>query len=253
MYADLHLHSTFSDGTDTPLELCHLASDCGIRVMSITDHDTISGQIAVRGAQIPDVIEVIPGVELSTEMNRKMLHILGYYIDLFDERLERFIREISAEKTETTKMNFEKACADHVFSYSWERVLEANAGQPRISGVHVVNAMSIDGYEVPGMGLWDMFHRYFWPENDTYLSCQTFTAYDAIDIIKSIGGIPIIAHPKSISDDEIVFDLLEYGAQGLEAFHPIHTVEDTGKYLHMAKSKNLYVSARQFSFKPSPH
>ena len=242
MFADLHMHSTYSDGTDTPIELCRLAQEYGVRVISITDHDTINGQKALYNEQIPKGVEIIPGIEISTEVNRKMLHVLGYYINLTGIRLESFINEISAEKTETTRINFGNACTNHVFSYKWERVLELNAEQPRISGVHVVKAMEIDGYEVPGMGLWDMFRKYFWPENDNYISSQTFTAYDAIDIIKTIGGIPIIAHPKSINDDDIVLDLINYGAQGIEVYHPIHTDEDTKKYLQMAESRKLYIS-----------
>ena len=242
MFADLHLHTIFSDGTDTPLELCNLAKSCDIEVISITDHDTINGYNALKNEQIPAGIKIIPGIEISTEVNRKMLHILGYYIDIFDERLDQFINDISTEKTEATKLNFENACAKNVISYSWERVLELNPGQRRISGPQIVKAMKIDRYEVPGMSSWDMFHKYFWPENDNYISHQTFTAYDAIDIIKKVGGIPVIAHPKSIKNDNIVLDLILYGAQGIEVYHPIHTSEDTLKYLQMAENEKIYIT-----------
>ena len=241
MFADLHMHTIHSDGTNTPYELCTLAKSHGIQVISITDHDTIAGHKALSDEQTNSV-RVISGIEISTEINRKMLHILGYYIDIFDERLERFIHDISVEKTETTRVNFEAARESNVFEYKWERVLELNRGQPRISGPHVVNAMKTDGYEVPGMGLWDMFRKCFWPENDNYLSNQTFTAYDAIDIIKAIGGIPVIAHPKTIGNDDIVLDLIRYGAQGIEVYHPKHTAHDTLKYLQMAENKKIYVS-----------
>jgi len=242
MFADLHLHTIFSDGTDTPLELCNLAKSCDIEVISITDHDTINGYNALKNEQIPAGIKIIPGIEISTEVNRKMLHILGYYIDIFDERLDQFINDISTEKTEATKLNFENACAKNVISYSWERVLELNPGQRRISGPQIVKAMKIDRYEVPGMSSWDMFHKYFWPENENYISHQTFTAYDAIDIIKKVGGIPVIAHPKSIKNDNIVLDLIRYGAQGIEVYHPIHTPEDTLKYLQMAENEKIYIT-----------
>ena len=242
MYADLHLHSTFSDGTDTPLELCNLAKNCGLSIISITDHDTVSGQKALSHGQLPNGIRMVSGVEISIEVNRKMTHILGYYIDLYDKRLENFIHYISAEKTASTKANFENACANNVFSYEWERVLELNPECPRISGVNVVKAMQIDGYEVPGMGVWEMFHKYFWPENDNYISRATLTGYDAIDTIKAIGGISVIAHPKALNDDDIVLDLIKHGAKGLEVYHPIHNDEDAKKYIQMAESKNLFVS-----------
>jgi len=242
MYADLHLHSTYSDGKDTPRELYNLAKNQDIKVVSITDHDTVNGQKAWLAEQIPRDIKIIPGIEISTEINHKMLHILGYYINIFDERLEQFIDAISAEKTETTRLNFENACANNVFSYKWERVLELNEGQPRVSGVHVVKAMETDGYKIPGVDLWDIFYKYFWPENANYISHQTFTGYDAVDIIKAVGGVPVIAHPKSIENDNIVMDLIRHGAQGIEVYHPTHSDEDIKKYLQMAETEKLYVT-----------
>ena len=242
MFADLHLHSTYSDGIDTPLELLRLAEEHNIKVISITDHDSVNGQKALSEIKIPEDIEIITGVEISILENRKMLHILGYYIDIYDKNLENFIKNISVEATESTRLNFEKANNDGIFSYEWERVLELNPSQPRIGGTYVVTAMSIDGYEVPGIGLWELFYKCFWPENDDYISTHTYTGYDAIDIIKTAGGIPVIAHPKSIGDDDIVLDLIRYGAQGLEVYHPMHNSEDTAKYLQMAMDKKLYIS-----------
>ena len=242
MFADLHMHSTFSDGTDTPLELCRLAEKHDVRVISITDHDSVGGQKALLNQQIPRSVEVIAGIEISTEVDHKMIHILGYFIDIFDIRLEQFIETISADKTETTKLNFENARSNNVFSYEWGRVLELNAGQPRIGGIHVVKAMEVDGYEVPGMKLWDMFRKCFWPANDDYVSVQTIGAIDAINIIKTIGGIPVIAHPKYFDCDDILFDLIRHGAQGLEVYHPTHTNDDAAKYLQIANDKKLYIA-----------
>ena len=242
MFANLHLHSTYSDGTDTPLELCRLAEKHNIQVISITDHDSVSGQKALLDQQIPQNVEIITGIEISTEVNHNMIHILGYFINISDIRLGRFLENISAEKTETTKLNFEDARSKKAFAYEWERVLELNPGQPRISGVHVVKAMEIDGYEVPGMKLWDMFRKYFWPANEDYLSCQTIDAYDAIDLIKTIGGVPVIAHPKYFDNDDVLFDLLQHGAQGIEVYHPTHADDDVAKYLQIANDKKLYIT-----------
>ena len=252
MFADLHLHSTYSDGTDTPLELCLLAKKQNLKVISITDHDSVGGQKAVLEAQmskpqVPDVqipqnIEIITGVEISPFSNGKMNHILGYHINIYDKKLEYFIENISVEATEATRLTFEKALANNLFSYQWERVLELNAGQPRIGGSGIVKAMSIDGYEVPGMGLWDMHYKCFLGGDKDYLRHTTYSAYDAIDIIRSAGGIPVIAHPKTIGNDDIVLDLIRYGAMGLEVYHPSHSSEDASKYLQMAEDKKLYIT-----------
>ena len=121
-------------------------------------------------------------------------------------------------------------------------MLELNAGQPRISGVHVVKAMEIDGYDVPGMGLWDMFRKCFWPANDDYISRQTINAYDAINLIKTVGGIPVVAHPKYFDNDDVLLDLIRHGAQGVEVYHPTNTGDDTAKYLQIANDKKLYIT-----------
>ncbi|MCL2365319.1 MAG: PHP domain-containing protein [Defluviitaleaceae bacterium] len=241
MYADLHLHTTHSDGTDTPHELITLAKTHGIQVISITDHDSVAAHLALANTPI-DGIRIIPGIELSTETDHKMIHILGYYIDPTDAKFQRTLQDLCADKTKTTRINFENARANKVFDFEWARVLELNEGQSRISGVHVLKAMQADGYEMPGMGLWDMFSAYFWPGNDNYVSGSTFTGYDAIDIIKANGGIPVIAHPKTIYDDDTVRDLIRHGAQGIEVFHPKHSTAEVAKYRQIAEDTKIYIS-----------
>jgi hypothetical protein len=157
--------------------------------------------------------------------------MLGYYIDIFDKQLENFMIRSSEEKTENTRVNFENAISKGVFNYKWERVLELNAEQPRISVVHVINAMQKDRYSIPGMELWDIYRLYFWPGSKEFIETETISGYDAVDIIKKAGGIPIIAHPKTISNDDTVLDMLRYGAEGLEVFHPIHAIEEMKKYV----------------------
>ena len=238
MFADLHLHSTCSDGTNTPEELISLAVNHGISIISITDHDSIA---AYKNIYNPSV-RIIPGVEISTVFEHTILHILGYYIDTSSEALAEYIQRVSDEKTENTRINFENAIKQKCFNYEWERVLELNKDQPRISGVHVVKSMQYDNYVIDGMGLWDMFHKYFWAESADFIPTETATAYDAVDIIKKAGGIPVIAHPKLIDNDNIVIDLIEYGAQGIEVSHPRHTSDDVVKYRQIAEMKNIYIT-----------
>ena len=233
MFADLHLHSIYSDGSDTPEELGSLAIRHGISVISIADHDSITAYDNTTVLSNLSVT-IIPAVEISTILEHSFLHILGYYINVNSDDLTEYIRIASNEKTENTRINFENAVKQGCFSYKWERVLELHKEQPRISGVHVVKAMQIDNFIINGMKLWDMFYKYFWAESPDFIQTETTTAYDAIDIIKKAGGIPVIAHPKSIGNDNFVIDLVEYGAQGLEVFHPIHTGDDIDKYKKMA-------------------
>ena len=244
MYADLHLHSTFSDGTDTPAGLFELAAQNELKMIAISDHDSIQGvKVAIdSGLSKKYDVKLIPAIEISTILHRRYLHILGYYIDINHDDLALFILKLSSEKTENTRINFENAKLKRPFSYTWERVLKLNINQPRISGVHVVEAMQHDGVSLDGMSLWDMFHKYFWAESPDFIETEKSTAYDAIDVIKKAGGIPVIAHPKSVGNDLIVVDLINYGVEGIEVFHPIHLNEDTERYKSIAIDNKLYIT-----------
>ena len=238
MYADLHMHSTYSDGTDTPLELCQLALQNNINVISITDHDSIEGVKSLLGEDLPKDVKIIPGVELSLMSQGKMIHILGYYIDLFDGRLEQFIDQISDDVSKNAKKLFERALNDKAFDYTWERVVLLNPGRARISGSSVIKAMRLDSYTPPRMSLDDMFYKYFFRKSDDL----SLNEYDAVDVIKAVGGIPVIAHPAEMEDDEIVVKLIKHGAMGLEVFHPSNSKEDTIKYKQMAEACNLHIT-----------
>jgi predicted metal-dependent phosphoesterase TrpH len=108
MFADLHLHSIYSDGTDTPDGLISLAITHKISVVAISDHDSISAYNNITNLN-NSVIKLIPAVEISTVLNHNFLHVLGYYINIHSEDLFTFIKEVSNQKTENTRINFENA------------------------------------------------------------------------------------------------------------------------------------------------
>jgi predicted metal-dependent phosphoesterase TrpH len=241
MYADLHVHSSFSDGTDTPAQLLALAAKRGIRVLAIADHDTVEGAKEAMAAPLEGV-RLIPAIEVSTVSRRRFVHMLGYHIDLESTALARYIAEAAADKTHNTRVNFQTALSDGCFTYGWDRVIELNPGQPRLSGVHVVKAMELDGYTIESMTMRQMFWKYFRPEGDRFTETEKATAQDAIAIIKAAGGVPVIAHPKIVHDDGIVLEMIRGGAEGLEVHYSLHTREETLKYSHMARKHGLLVT-----------
>lgn len=242
MYADLHMHSVFSDGTDTPEELCCLAEERGVSVISLTDHDAVDGVEQLMAFATPRGVRIIPGVEISCVWNYKQLHILCYYIDTRSEKLGKLISRMAADKTENTRVNFEYAVSVGAFSYPWERVVELSAGQPRITGIHVFNAMREDGYDGNGADFKRLFRDHFLPFGDRFINTGTVSGYEVIEIALAAGAVPVIAHPKSIGDDDRVASLLDRGAMGLEVFHPSHRAEHTEKYLDMAKRRGCLIT-----------
>ncbi len=242
MYADLHMHSTYSDGTDTPAELFKLAQENDLKVIAIADHDSVRGVQAAMREELPGNVRLIPAIEVSTIANRRLLHMLGYYIDVHSSALAQFIIQISKDKTENTRINFENIKAMGLVDYDWDRVLQHHPDQPRLSGVHVAAAMERDGARAMGMTLREMFHTYFMPTGSGFIETEKMTALDAIHIIKEAGGIPVIAHPKSIANDDVVMDLIRAGVEGLEIYHPSHTQEESEKYERMAQANHLLMT-----------
>lgn len=102
--------------------------------------------------------------------------------------------------------------------------------------------MEYDHFSIGGMGLWDMFHKYFWAESPDFLETETMTGYDAIDIILKANGVPVIAHPKSVDNDDTIRDLINHGVKGLEVYHPIHSKSEIEKYMQMSIDNRLLIT-----------
>src|SRR5690242_10124696 len=123
MYADLHMHSTFSDGSNSPQELVALARKNGVSVIAIADHDTIKGYKDIASKVKEDEIKVIPAVEINTFNAGLGIHILGYNIDCTNNRLLSYLDELSGMRTEITRTMLMKLCDLGMIKYSWDEVL----------------------------------------------------------------------------------------------------------------------------------
>ncbi len=241
MYADLHMHSYFSDGTNSPSELVQLAKNNKVSVISLTDHDTIEGlNEAIREGE-KHKVRVIPGVEISTSAEGLRIHILGYKFDQSNQPLKNYLQEMSQARTQNTKDIFDRNIKFGFLQYSWERVLEHNLGKSWLTGLHVFDSLVKDG--IYKSNQWEEFKfKCYGKESPAYLSLDGFTAKSAIEIILTAGGFPVVAHPKLIGDDSQIKKLISYGLQGIEAYYPIHTEKETKKYLNLAKDNNLLVT-----------
>jgi len=242
MYADLHNHTVYSDGTDTPLALCRRAAEYGLRVISITDHDSIGAYAELNGTPRPLPVDIIPGVEISVEIDHVMIHILGYFIDVNDLGLIDLLARMAADKTESSRLNFERAKELGLFDYEWSHVISHYPGKARIGGVCTARAIEAAGIEVHGMSHMEMCSKVFMPSNPDYISVSTVTARNTIESILNAGGVPVIAHPGSLGDDKLVMDLIRQGLRGIEAFHPAHNDNDARRYLRMARDNGLYIT-----------
>ncbi|NPV44447.1 MAG: PHP domain-containing protein [Firmicutes bacterium] len=242
-YADLHLHSTASDGTSSPEEVVRRAGELGFSVISLTDHDSVGGleQAISMGEKLN--VEVIPGIELSTLHMNEEVHILGYYINWKNGRLknklEYFIR---ARKSRADKM-IEKLNSMGI-NITRERVLEL-AGSNFVGRPHIARAMLEKGYI---KDLSEAFTADFIGKGGrAYVERHKISPFKAIELILSVKGIPVLAHPGVFKRDEwikeeLIRELVDGGLMGIEVFYPQHSAELTEYYLKVAKKYRLLVS-----------
>jgi predicted metal-dependent phosphoesterase TrpH len=212
---DLHTHSTYSDGTLTPAALVAEAARRGLRVLALTDHDTLAG--------LPEVIEsvnqfgldVIPGVELSTDAGHYEIHILGYFVDPDDESLASTLNQLAAQRLARTERIVAKL-AELGIPLEWNRVMEI-AGEGSVGRPHVARAMIELGY-VDTVS--EAFDRYLATGRPAFVPRSRNVPEDSVRLLRASGAIPVLAHPLSTGDVEgTVARLVAAGLMGIEVYY----------------------------------
>ena len=216
--ADLHIHSTFSDGALSPEAVLTLARSRNINALSITDHDhTGALPQAVELGRAMD-IEVIPGIELSVTVQGWEVHLLGYFIDPSHEELQSFLARIRSDRIRRAERIVQKLNALNL-PLRAENVLE-RAGTAAVGRPHIANALVNEGH----VGSYaEAFVRYLTPGKPAYVEKTPVSPREAIRIVAGAGGLTFIAHPGSSLDSEVLLGLIHEGVDGIEVVHPSHT------------------------------
>lgn len=236
MKADLHLHTSASDGRLEPRELVDLAVKVGLDVIAITDHDSIAGVApALSAAQAYPCLTVIPGVELSTDVPRGEVHILGYFMDytdvdliatldgLRDSRKGRAIRMIAKLR-------------DLGKEVQWRRVEELAQGGS-VGRPHIAQAMLEAGHV---SSLSEAFDKYIGRNGPAYAEREKMTPTESVRLILNARGLPVLAHPVDIEDlDMLLPELVKAGLVGIEVFYAKYTPEMISRLLTIAQQFKL--------------
>ena len=216
MKADLHLHTTASDGRLSPAEMVELAALIGLNVIAITDHDTIDGVAPALEAGIahPE-LSIIPGVEISTDVPHGEVHVLGYFIDYTDEK---FIHELQAmrDSRKNRALKMIEKLGNMGMNVSWQRVQELADGGS-IGRPHVAQTMVEAGHVA---SFRDAFDRYIGRNGPAYVEREKMLPSEAVGLIVDARGLPVLAHPADIADlDELLVDLKKAGLIGIETYY----------------------------------
>ena len=232
---DLHLHTTYSDGTLTPNELVQLALKNNLEIISITDHDCTDGIDEAMLASLNRNLTVIPGIELNTDTEDGEIHVLGYFIDYQNKDLQKILIECRNSRVERARMMVEKLNSLGI-NIQWTRVEEL-AGYGAIGRPHIANAMleikSIKTFQ-------EAFEKYIGRNGVAYIERFRLNVFEAVKTIRQYGGIPVLAHPGYIKNlDNLLPILIESGLKGLEVFYANYDTNTINKLKNIASKYGL--------------
>ena len=244
MYANLHFHSTHSDGQFTPEELVKIAKEEGYKALALTDHDTATGNAEMAKLCEREGLEYIVGAEFYAEGLGFHFHIVGLDFDMEHPKMKEHLDYTSKMCIYRTKGLFEMGLARGTLKdITWEEVVENWPGVRFLCVDHVFLTMKKKGVITDAE--YKTFHRNNFSQLIPFENIYKYRSIEqVIDIINSAGGIAILAHPcwKSPNQFSVVPDLVKMGLKGIETWHRDHTDEEAAEAERLAKEYNLYES-----------
>jgi predicted metal-dependent phosphoesterase TrpH len=236
-FADLHVHTNASDGDFSPEEIVKQAKEIGLAAIGIADHDTIEGIDKAVEAGKKYGVEVIPGVELSSEFEQYEVHILGYFIDWHDRELDGELQKFK-EARKVRAEEILKKLRKLGINISYKEVA-AIAGDGVIGRPHIAEALAKRGYVRTKDAAFAKYLAYGCP---AYVPKYRLPPEKAINIIHQAGGVAILAHPVFGQANSLLPDLIKSGLDGIEVYHSKHDSTTTEYYAKIAKELNLLVT-----------
>lgn len=221
---DLHTHTSYSDGFHSPAELVMKAKNAGIDVIGISDHDNLKGISEAVEAGKKLGVEVIPGLEISSDLKDREVHILAYFFETDNDELERYLTFFREERLKRAIRIVDKLRALG-FNISIEDVLKRTknsaVGRPHIAQTLVEEGLTSSYYEA--------FNKYIGNGCPAYEKKVHLSPQSACKIINDAGGLSFIAHP-GFMPEALLKELITAGVDGIEVIHPSHTPQQVRFY-----------------------
>jgi predicted metal-dependent phosphoesterase TrpH len=237
MFADLHLHTVYSDGTYSPAQVVQAVQSHRFIAMALTDHDTVEGCGPTALACNEAGIEFIPGTELTAEQDGKEIHLLGYCIDISNSRLLAEISKFQSVRQNRIREMVARLNQMEVPLKSEAVFALANCRSP--GRPHVARALVAAGL---CDNLDEAFERFLKKNRPAWVPKFKMSAADAIALIHQAGGIAVMAHPGLNRTDEVIPNMVDFGLDGLECFHTKHSPATSEHYLGIADYYGLLVT-----------
>ncbi len=234
---DLHTHSTASDGSYSPTELLRLAAEAGLKVQALTDHDSTDGlDEAAQAAKVHD-IDFIPGIEINTDVKGGEVHVLGYFIEYQRAEFQSILQVLRDARVRRGQRMVERL-NEQGLHIRWKRVREIAHGS--VGRPHVAEALMEAGYV---KSIEEAFDKYIGAGRPGYVPRYKLAPQDAVRLIASANGLPVMAHPITLPGLEELRKWLpglrDSGLVGLEVYYGPYTPEQVQELLTIANEYQL--------------
>lgn len=248
---DLHTHSTASDGIYSPSELLQQAHDIGLRTLALTDHDTTAGLDDAAEAALHLGVELIPGIELNTDVGNDEIHVLGYYLEYQRPEFQQILQVLRDARVRRGERMVELLNEQGV-RITWERVREIAQGA--VGRPHIARALMETGYV---QSVSEAFDKYIGKNSPAYVPRYKLAPVDAIRLIRSANGLPVLAHPLQTPGlDELrkwLPQLVEAGMIGLEVYYGPYTEQEIETLYDLATQYHLIPTGGSDFHGPNMH
>jgi hypothetical protein len=239
---DLHCHSIFSDGTDTPEELAAMAHGMGLRALALTDHDTLEGLPRFLACQGTTSTELVAGIELSCRFLGRVLHVLGLFVDPSDPVFRARIEDMRNRRVDRNRAMVARL-QDLGVPLAWEQVA-ALAPTDSVSRTHFARALvNVRAAGSPQ----DAFKRFIGDDGPAFVPLRELAPEEAASWIRDAGGVAVVAHPgrfchRGFRWEEAMAELKAGGMEGLEAHYPDYGPQEHQYFLALAADLDLVPS-----------
>jgi len=242
LFADMHIHSSYSDGSLNPSQIVEYAARVPLSAIALTDHDCIDGIAEAVEAGAKNGVEIIAGVELSTKMqneDKMEIHILGYYIDYKSAQLKKELDIFKAARLDRAWTILSKL--EKIGISLKDKSFVENAKNTAVGRLHFAKALVKEGH---ALNIQDAFYKYLSCDRPAYVHKFSLSPSQAIKLILDFGGIPVIAHPYYIPYDnkEMFQTLVKDGLMGIEVWHTKHPRRVVDKLIEIAQEFDLLTS-----------
>lgn len=237
-YADLHVHTTYSDSTFSPEEVVSCAKEKDLSAIAICDHDSVEGIEPCMALASKADIEIISGIEMSAEKVDAEIHILGYCFDWKQDWFRKKLKEIQASRVERVYKIIERLKTFNI-TIDAKDVFRLAGNNASVGRLHIAQAM-IDSGAVKSMR--EVFDKYIGFLKPCYVPYTKFSPEEAIQIILKVGGVPVLAHPDLMGHDEYIEEFVGYGLKGIEVYHTDHKPNISKRYEEIANRLGLIMT-----------